>query len=191
MFNTLSWARSGLVRAELGFTAPGPGWLTVRDESGREVPSLAEGARRHPDGTLAAVTLAFRAADVPALGYRTYWATPAPGAVPGGPAPDGPASDHWEPQPGTVIENETFLVEADPARGGTLTRIVDKRTGAGLLAARRAATSCCSRRNTPPTRAGARARGCCPPRAPAPAPGAPAPRSLPSAADWAPGCSPS
>ena len=32
-----------------------------------------------------------------------------------------------------MIENETFLVEADPARGGTLTRVVDKRTGAGLI----------------------------------------------------------
>ena len=88
-----------------------------------EVPFLAEAARRHPDGTLAAVTLAFRAADVPALGYRTYWVTPAPGT--------GPGQGGWEPQPGTVIENETFLVEADPARGGTLTRVVDKRTGAG------------------------------------------------------------
>ena len=62
---------------------------------------------------------------MPALGYRTWWASPAPGT---GPGPEG-----WEPQPGTVIENEAFLVEADPARGGTLTRIVDKRTGAGLL----------------------------------------------------------
>ena len=32
-----------------------------------------------------------------------------------------------------MIENDAFLVEADPARGGTLTRIVDKRTGASLL----------------------------------------------------------
>ena len=124
VFNTLSWARSGLVRADLEFPAPGPGWITLRDPSG-EVPFLAEASGRHPDGTLAAVTLAFRAAEVPALGYRTYWVTPAPGA---GPAPGG-----WEPQPGTVIENETFLVEADPARGGTLTRVVDKRTGAGLI----------------------------------------------------------
>ena len=44
-----------------------------------------------------------------------------------------PGPGGWEPQPGTVIENETFLVEADPARGGTLARIVDKRAGAGLL----------------------------------------------------------
>ena len=78
VFNTLSWARSGLVRAGLEFPAPGPGWITLRDHSG-EVPFLAEAARRHPDGTLAAVTLAFRAAEVPALGYRTYWVTPAPG----------------------------------------------------------------------------------------------------------------
>ncbi len=125
VFNTLSWDRSGLVRSDLQFPAPGPGWITLRDGSG-EVPFLAEAARRHPDGTLAAVTLAFRAADVPALGYRTYWVTPAPGA--------GPGRGGWDPHPGTVIENETFLVEADPARGGTLTRVVDKRTGAGLIA---------------------------------------------------------
>ncbi len=141
MFNSLSWPRSALVRAALEFTAPGPASITVRDDSGDVVPCLAEGAQRHPDGTLAAVTLTFRAAGVPALGYRTYWVIPAAGAAsepatssePGtGLAPGG-----WEPQPGTVIENETFLVEADPARGGTLTRIVDKRTGAGLLRAGR------------------------------------------------------
>ena len=130
VFNGLSWPRSGLVRAVLEFTAPGPASITVRDDSGSAVPCLAEGTQQHPDGTLAAVTLTFRAAGVPALGYRTYWATPAAGtaAEPGTGAPGG-----WEPQPGTVIENETFLVEADPARGGTLRRIVDKRTGAGLL----------------------------------------------------------
>ncbi|MGH3068029.1 MAG: glycoside hydrolase [Streptosporangiaceae bacterium] len=133
VFNSLSWPRSGVVRAALEFTAPGPASITVRDDSGGEVPFLAEGARQHPDGTLAAVTLTFRAAGVPALGYRTYWATPAAGMAP---APGtGPAPGGWEPLPGTVIENETFLVEADPARGGTLTRIMDKRTGAGLLRA--------------------------------------------------------
>jgi alpha-mannosidase len=128
VFNTLSWARSGLARTELEFTAPGPGWITLRDDSGGAAPFLAEADRRHPDGTLAAVTLTFRAADVPALGYRTWWVSPAPGT---GPGPEG--WEGWEPQPGTVIENEAFLVEADPARGGTLTRVVDKRTGAGLL----------------------------------------------------------
>ena len=130
VFNTLSWARSGLVRADLEFAAPGPLSITLHDHSGGEVPSLTEGVQLHPDGTVAGVALTFRAADVPALGYRTFWVTPAPGAAR---APGGPAAEGWEPLPGTVIENETFLVEADPARGGTLTRIVDKRTGSGLL----------------------------------------------------------
>jgi alpha-mannosidase len=123
VFNTLSWPRGGLVTAELEFPAPGPAWVSLRDQAGAEMPALAEGAQRHPDGTLARVTLTFRAGGVPALGYRTYWVT----AVPGGPARD------WEPQPGTVIENDRFRLEADPARGGTLSRLTDKRTGTELL----------------------------------------------------------
>ena len=35
--------------------------------------------------------------------------------------------------PGTVIANEAFEVAADPARGGGLGRITNRRTGAGLL----------------------------------------------------------
>ena len=57
------------------------------------------------------------------MGYRTYWA---------GPAAAGPEPG-WAPQPGTLIENDRFLVEADPARGGTLTRLRDKLTGTELL----------------------------------------------------------
>ena len=137
VFNTLSWPRSGLARAALEFPAPGPGRVSVLDASGEPVPVLAEGERRHPDGTLAAVTVCFRAA-VPALGYRTWWAGPGgPGGAvaPGGTvAPEGTvAPGGWEPLPGTVIENDDFLVEADPARGGALTRITDKPAGTELL----------------------------------------------------------
>ncbi len=76
VFNTLSWPRSGLVGAELEFAAPGPAWITLRDDTG-PVPFLAEHPRRHPDGSLAGLTVTFRAADVPGVGYRTYWAGPA------------------------------------------------------------------------------------------------------------------
>ena len=124
VFNTLSWPRSGLVTTELEFPAPGPAWIALRDEAAA-VPFLAEHPRRHPDGSLAGVTLTFRAADVPGVGYRAYWAGPARG---GEPAPAG-----WEPQPGARLENDRFLVEADPARGGTLTRLRDKLAGAELL----------------------------------------------------------
>jgi alpha-mannosidase len=125
VFNTLSWARSGLAAITLEFAAPGPPWLSLHDESGRELAFLADGVRRHPDGTLAGVSLTFRAADVPAVGYRTYWVSRSdePGA----------AAVGWQAQPGAMIQNEAFGVEADAGRGGTLTRITDRRSGTELL----------------------------------------------------------
>ncbi len=125
VFNTLSQPRSGLARITLDFAEPGPGWAVLRDDAGAEVPCLAEGATRHQDGTLAGLALTFRAQDVPALGYRTYLALPA----------EGPVRDAgWLPTEGTAIENAAFLAEADPASGGTLARLLDKRSGAELLA---------------------------------------------------------
>jgi alpha-mannosidase len=132
VFNTLSWPRSGLVTTTLHFPARGPDWITLHDQSGAEVPFLAEETRRHGDGTLAGITLIFRA-DVPAVGYRTYWAgaAGAPGEAPAGPGIGWEMG--WETCPGTVIENDAFLIQADPGRGGTLSRILDKRTGTELL----------------------------------------------------------
>jgi alpha-mannosidase len=124
VFNTLSQPRSGLARITLEFAEPGPGWAVLRDGAGAEVPCLAEGVTRHRDGTLAGLTLTFRAQDVPALGYRTYVAVPA----------EGPERDAgWLPIEGTAIENAALRAEADPAAGGTLARLVDKRSGAELL----------------------------------------------------------
>jgi alpha-mannosidase len=123
VFNTLSWPRSGLATITLLVGEPGTPWLAVSGEAGADVPFLAEAVRRHPDGTLAEATITFRADNVPAVGYRTYWVSPTPG----------PGGEGWSSVPGTVIENEAFLVEADPARAGTLTRILDRRTGTDLL----------------------------------------------------------
>ena len=127
VFNTLSVPRSGLTRITLGFPDPGTPWAVLRDDAGRPVPSLAEGVARHPDGTLARMTLTFRAQDVPGLGYRSYLAEPAP--EPAGDSPDG-----WAPVGGASVETDAFRIEADPARGGTLSRILDKRSGTELLA---------------------------------------------------------
>jgi alpha-mannosidase len=128
VINTLSLPRSGLARIVLELAEPGPPWLQLRDDSGQPVPFLAEGIRRHQDGTLAAVTLTFRAELVPAVGYRTYLAVP-------GPAAAGPSAEPgWLPTGGTSIENRALAVQADPARGGTLARVLDKRTGTELLA---------------------------------------------------------
>jgi alpha-mannosidase len=120
--NTLSWSRDGLARVALAFPQPGPAGVELLDEDGAAVPALGEGVRRHPDGSLAEVTLTFLARDVPALGYRCYRAGPS--ALP----PDG-----WTPAAGTAIDNGTYRVEADPERGGALSRILDRRCGKELL----------------------------------------------------------
>jgi alpha-mannosidase len=136
VFNTLSAARPGMARITVDFAAPGTSWIGLADDSGRQVAFLAEGVRRHADGSLAGLTLTFRAAGVPALGYRTYWVTAvaAPdGQRQGGPVPGrslAPAG--WRSAAGTSIENQAFLIEADPGRGGTLRRILDKRSGTEL-----------------------------------------------------------
>ena len=108
--------------------SPPAGWLEVRDpETGAAVPALAEGVRRHPDGSLAEVTLTFRACGVPALGHRRYPLA----AVPAVPAGGGPG---WTDVDGVTIENEFFAVTADPARGGTLSSVLDNRSGREVLA---------------------------------------------------------
>ncbi len=126
VFNTLARARSAMATVTL--PAAGPDVPSLADASGQPVPCLAGPAARRDDGGRAGVTLTFRAADVPALGYRTYRVVPGPADAPG-PAPG------WRPAGGTVVENESFLVAADPARGGTLATIRDKRAGIELLPA--------------------------------------------------------
>jgi alpha-mannosidase len=121
VFNTLSWPRTGMATITLAYPEPGTPWLAVSDETG-PVPFLADEVRRHPDNSLASVTITFQA-DVPALGYRTYWVT----AVAGG------EDARWTGMPGTVIGNDAFVVAADPARGGALTRVTDLRTGTDLM----------------------------------------------------------
>ncbi|MCD6553960.1 MAG: hypothetical protein J7M16_08125 [Anaerolineae bacterium] len=103
VFNPVSGPRTDLVtiRAQL------PGGMehfTVTDEAGQPVPFQVQ--RRHVDeyGTL---ELAFVATDVPGHGYRTFAIRPADAS---------PASSHQQTVP-TTIENEFFVVEADPITG--------------------------------------------------------------------------
>ncbi|MEV6344026.1 glycoside hydrolase family 38 C-terminal domain-containing protein [Actinoplanes sp. NPDC051851] len=119
--NSLSWERDGIARVSLTYPAPGPSSVTVLDETGTVLPSVVEGAVRHPDGTLAAITLAVAGQAVPALGYRVWRVVEATAASPEWVRADGPA----------VIRNEVFEVRA--ASSGALTSIVDLRSGRELL----------------------------------------------------------
>ncbi|MEV6878029.1 glycoside hydrolase family 38 C-terminal domain-containing protein [Amycolatopsis sp. NPDC051128] len=121
--NSLSFPRDAVTTVTVTFAEPGVRGARVADPAGRDVPAVAEGPVRHPDGTLAELTLTFLARQVPALGYRVYRVLDAPTVPPG-----------WERREGRVsIENEAFLVEADPARGGALCSIRDRRDGRELL----------------------------------------------------------
>ncbi len=128
VFNGLARPRDGVARVTLDVPDDGTRWLELRDESGQQVRSLAEGIRRRPDGSLAEVTLTFGVRDVPALGFGTYALHPA--------EPTPQTASGWQDVTavaGTTIENGVYVVTADPARGGTVT-ILDKRTGASVLA---------------------------------------------------------
>lgn len=128
--NTLSWERDGLV------TVDGAAGAEVRDEAGRPVPSVTEGS-----------ALSFLARGVPSLGHRVYQLVePGASTEPGQDTESGPGTaprPDTEPEPATTgwalvadattIENEIFRIEADPDRGGALSRISDLRTGRELL----------------------------------------------------------
>jgi alpha-mannosidase len=138
--NGLARTRDGMARVTVPVDRGDIGWLEVRDDaegSGRLVPALAEGVRRRDDGSLAEVTLTFRARDVPGLGTRRYrlQATGKPTWTAYEPDEAGyePAAAEWSQAAGTAIENDAYLVTADPARGGTIS-VTDKRTGAEVLA---------------------------------------------------------
>ncbi|WP_213451363.1 glycoside hydrolase family 38 N-terminal domain-containing protein [Rhizomonospora bruguierae] len=120
--NAQCWVRTDLVRAAVEFAAPGPIGVDLGDDAGVPVPVVVTGVRRHADGTLAAATLTFVAADVPAGGYRVYRVLRGERPV-----------DGWRPVDGNRVESEAFLIEADPARGGALSRVLDKRAGREVL----------------------------------------------------------
>ncbi|HEX6522824.1 MAG TPA: glycoside hydrolase [Streptosporangiaceae bacterium] len=123
VWNTVPRVRDGIARVTLSVPDDGTEWLELRDSAGAPVSALADGVRRRDDGSLAEVTLAFVARDVPGLGYRSYTARPATATA---------AAAAWARADGLTIENASYLVTADPARGGTV-RIVDKRTGFDVL----------------------------------------------------------
>ncbi|MBV6698026.1 glycoside hydrolase [Kitasatospora aureofaciens] len=97
--NTLSFDRTDLVAVRL---PAGARAVRVLDDGGAEVPSVVDRG-----------TLRFLAADVPALGWRTWRLVEgSPGAA-------------WTVAEGCTIFNGRYRVSADPARGGGLTSVHD------------------------------------------------------------------
>ncbi|MFB7128953.1 NEW3 domain-containing protein [Kitasatospora sp. NPDC056273] len=97
--NTLSFDRTDLVTVELPSDATS---VRVLDDTGSPVPSAVDRG-----------TLRFLAADVPALGWRTWRLV------------EGEAEQPWTVAPGLTIGNGRYRVTADPARGGGLCSVQD------------------------------------------------------------------
>jgi alpha-mannosidase len=123
VFNALSWPRTDIARVELDIPAATAG-IELKDETGTGVPFVVEAANRRADGTIARALVAFLARDVPAMGHRTYRM---------GPGATRLDDTGWRPVETSTIENETYRVEIDPERGGTISSLVDKRTGKELV----------------------------------------------------------
>lgn len=109
VINTLAFERTDLVRVALDSSDP----VRVLDDAGQDVPAVLEGPG----------VLRFLARAVPSMGWRTYR------LVSGAPV------EGWREvvDGGPTIENEFFILTADPERGGTLTSVRDKRREAELL----------------------------------------------------------
>ncbi|MFJ2191329.1 NEW3 domain-containing protein [Kitasatospora sp. NPDC087861] len=97
--NTLSFDRTDLVTIAL---PPEGRAVRVLDDRGEPVPSVVDRG-----------TLRFLAADVPALGWRTWRLV------------EGSAEEPWTTAEGVEITNDRYRVTADPARGGGLSSVHD------------------------------------------------------------------
>ena len=149
VFNPLSWTRTDICRAEITLPS-GTAGLELRDDTGEAVPFVLETIERAGDGSLGRVVIAFRAADVPAIGYRTFRAIPASGM---------PAGSAWQATNGAAMANDSWSIEVDPARGGAITRLEDRRAGSRWCGRARRAMSCAATASTPCTPTSGRGHG--------------------------------
>jgi len=121
--NGLARERDGMATVTVTLSESDTQWLTVTDPvTGEPVPALAEGLARHPSGSLASVTLTFRARGVPALGFLRYPLVPAGSPPPGS----------WAAIDGLTIENDAFRVTG-AAGHGVLASVLDKAAGREVL----------------------------------------------------------
>ena len=122
VFNALSWARTDVCRARLGFDPPVQGFV-LREAGRKDVPCQLLWGRREGEG-LAEAEIAFVASEVPALGYAVYH-------VVGDSRP--PRKGDRREADRAVIENEYYAVTAAAQAGGGLISINDRQAKRQIL----------------------------------------------------------
>ncbi len=76
VLNTLGWTRSDKAEVEVGFSENGVHGLSLVDAQGQEPLIQLLDVKRHGDGGLKQVRIAFVAQSIPALGYSVYHVVP-------------------------------------------------------------------------------------------------------------------
>ncbi|MFW6162273.1 MAG: glycoside hydrolase family 38 C-terminal domain-containing protein, partial [Planctomycetota bacterium] len=121
VFNGLNWPRTEPVTARVAFDKPVDG-LELLGPDGKAVPFEVEGVERTDKGKVAAVEVTFIATDVPPMGHTAYAALPSDEPLP-----------RRQKAGGLTIENDYFRITADPAQGGGLTSLFDKKARRELI----------------------------------------------------------
>jgi hypothetical protein len=121
VFNPLAWERTDVVRATV--RPGGAAGFTLRDPKGRNVAFEVLSTERNSKGGIVAAEIQFLGEKLPSLGYRAYKVIPAAKA----------GLSERAIGKGTVIENEFFRIAVDPALGGGIVSLFDKKAKRELI----------------------------------------------------------
>ena len=118
VFNPLNWQRDDIVHKKLCFEKPVAGF-NIMDDNGNIVNSVIEKVTEK-DGLIQEAMVSFVARQVPSIGYRTFFVSPAKTR------PESARQNHVN---ATSIENEFFHITVDKNLGGGISSLVDKKSG--------------------------------------------------------------
>ena len=120
VFNGLNWPRTEPVDATVRFESPVESFELLGPD-GKPVPFEVERIEQ-ADGKVSEAEITFIAADVPPMGHTLYAVVPSKEPLP-----------RREIAGGLTIENEFFRVTTDPAQGGGITSLFDKKARRELV----------------------------------------------------------
>jgi alpha-mannosidase len=127
VFNPCGWERTDVATTGRIYPIRGPAkGVVVKDRSGRIVPSQILKSEKDEQGNLLMANVAFRAENVPSVGYDTYYFEFVPQAAPAF------ASGLRVDEQRLELENEDLKVKLDATHGNVVS-LFDKQTGRELL----------------------------------------------------------
>ncbi len=136
LFNQKAWPRSETVLAKVWNKPLNEGSVVVRDSDGNEFKGQVVHKGNYWGHSFQ--TVAFRAENVPATGYKVYAIDNASDPTPGGAAgvvrelKDGTETMMHEIQNAGIMENEFLRVEVD-SKSGAIKHLIDKETGVDFV----------------------------------------------------------